>query len=303
MIRPGEILYLLSLFLALWPAAGIAQTGSVRGSVVDQTGLVLPGATVILRGEGVPRTAYADEQGTFELAGVTPGAYTLTVSLGGFSDATVEDVVVSGTALALPPVELRLESFGDTVVVTASRSEVRLLDAPVSTSVISASTLETTSAQNYGDLLRATPGVNVIQLSARDVQVTSRSSTNTLTNTQLLLVDGRSAYLDFFGLVLWDLLPTNFDDVEQIEVVRGPASAVWGAGAHEDQAAGAALTMPNGQRSLAAAHDGRGRIPSRCVAFSRTLVSADLDEVAASELASDDLHHRPVSADRGRAGY
>ena len=231
MIRPGEILYLLSLFLALWPAAGIAQTGSVRGSVVDQTGLVLPGATVILRGAGVPRTAYVDEQGTFELAGVTPGTYTLTVSLGGFSDATVEDVVVSGTALALPPVELQLTSFGDTVVVTASRNEVRLLDAPVSISVISASTLETTAAQNYGDLLRAAPGVNVIQLSARDVQVTSRSATNTLTNTQLLLVDGRSAYLDFFGLVLWDLLPTNFDDVEQIEVVRGPASAVWGANA------------------------------------------------------------------------
>ena len=143
MIRPGEILYLLSIFLALWPAVGIAQTGSVRGSVVDQTGLVLPGATVILRGEGVPRTAYADEQGTFELAGVTPGTYTLTVSLAGFSDATVEDVVVSGTALALPPVELQLTSFGDTVVVTASRSEVRLLDAPVSTSAISASTLET----------------------------------------------------------------------------------------------------------------------------------------------------------------
>ena len=74
-------------------------------------------------------------------------------------------------------------------------------------------------------------------------------------------------------------------------------------GAHEDQAAGAALTMPNGQRSLAAARDGRGRIPSRCVAFSRALVSADLDEVDASELASDDLHHRPLSADRGRAGY
>ena len=231
MIRPGKILYLLSLFLALWPAAGIAQTGSVRGSVVDQTGLVLPGATVILRGAGVPRTAYTDEQGTFELAGVTPGSYTLTVALTGFADATVEDVVVSGTALALPPVELPLTSFGDTVVVTASRNAVRLLDAPVSTSVISASTLETTAAQNYGDLLRATPGVNVIQLSARDVQVTSRSATNTLTNTQLLLVDGRSAYLDFFGLVLWDLLPTNFDDVEQIEVVRGPASAVWGANA------------------------------------------------------------------------
>ena len=219
------------LLILLWPATGSAQTGRLRGSVVDQTDVVLPGATVTLRGNGVPRTAYSDEQGTFELAGVTPGTYTLHVSLAGFSDATVEDVTVSGAPLALPPVALQLASFGDTVVVTASRNEVRLIDAPVSTSVISTATLETTSAQNYGDLLRATPGVNVIQLSARDVQVTSRSPGNTLTNSQLVLVDGRSAYLDFFGLVLWDLLPTNFDDVEQIEVVRGPASAVWGANA------------------------------------------------------------------------
>ena len=219
------------LLILLWPATGSAQTGSIRGSVVDQTDLVLPGATVTLRGNGVPRTAYSDEQGTFELAGVAPGTYTLHVSLAGFSDATVEDVTVSGAPLALPRVVLQLVSFGDTVVVTASRNEVRLIDAPVSTSVISTATLETTSAQNYGDLLRATPGVNVIQLSARDVQVTSRSPGNTLTNSQLVLVDGRSAYLDFFGLVLWDLLPTNFDDVEQIEVVRGPASAVWGANA------------------------------------------------------------------------
>ena len=187
------------LLILLWPATGSAQTGSVTGNVVDQTALVLPGATVTLRGNGVPRTAYSDEQGTFELAGVAPGTYTLRVSLAGFSDATVENVTVSGAPLALPPVELQLASFGDTVVVTASRNEERLIDAPVSTSIISAATLETTSAQNYGDLLRATPGLNVIQLSARDVQVTSRSPGNTLTNSQLVLVDGRSAYLDFFG--------------------------------------------------------------------------------------------------------
>ena len=219
------------LLILLWPATGSAQTGSIHGSVVDQTALVLPGATVTLRGNGVPRTAYSDEQGTFELAGVAPGTYTLRVSLAGFSDATVEDVTVSGAPLALSPVALQLASFGDTVVVTASRHAGRLIDAPVSTSVITTATLDTTPAQNYGDLLRAIPGLNVIQLSARDVQVTSRSPGNTLTNSQLVLVDGRSAYLDFFGLVLWDLLPTNFDDVEQIEVVRGPASAVWGANA------------------------------------------------------------------------
>ena len=221
------------LLILLWPATGSAQTGSVTGNVVDQTDLVLPGATVTLRGNGVPRTAYSDEQGTFELAGVAPGTYTLRVSLAGFSDATVENVTVSGAPLALPPVELQLASFGDTVVVTASRNEDRLIDAPVSTSIISAATLKTTSAQNYGDLLRATPGLNVIQLSARDVQVTSRSPGNTLTNSQLVLVDGRSAYLDFFGLVLWDLLPTNFDDPRQ------PGQTVGGAFYPLDSAAAA----------------------------------------------------------------
>ena len=104
-----------------------AQAGSIRGSVVDRTGLVLPGVIVTLRGDGIPRTAYSDEQGTFELAGVAPGTYTLRVSLAGFSDATVENVTVSGAPLALPPVELQLASFGDTVVVTASRNEDRLI--------------------------------------------------------------------------------------------------------------------------------------------------------------------------------
>ena len=219
------------LLLLLWPASSAAQQGRVGGSVVDQTGLALPGATVTVRGAGGPRTVASDERGDFELDGIAPGPYTLTVSLPGFSDATVDGVVVPAGGLALPPVVLQLARFGDAVVVTASRNEVRLIDAPVSTSVISATTLETTPALNYGDLLRATPGVNVIQLSARDVQVSSRSPGNTLANSQLVLVDGRSAYLDFFGLVLWDLLPTNFADVEQIEVVRGPASAVWGANA------------------------------------------------------------------------
>ena len=68
-------------------------------------------------------------------------------------------------------------------------------------------------------------------MSARDINITSRQSTSTLTNSQLVLLDGRSIYLDFFGIVLWDFLPTNLNDIQQIEVIRGPASAVWGANA------------------------------------------------------------------------
>src|SRR5437899_10055682 len=97
--------------------------------------------------------------------------------------------------------------------------------------VLTSAELQSSPAQNYGDLLRSVPGLNVIQLSARDINITSRQATSTLSNTQLVLLDGRSVYLDFFGLVLWDFLPTNLLDVKQIEVIRGPASAVWGANA------------------------------------------------------------------------
>ena len=52
-----------------------------------------------------------------------------------------------------------------------------------------------------------------------------------LATSQLALLDGRSLYQDFFGFVMWDFLPVNLDEIKQIEVIRGPASAVWGANA------------------------------------------------------------------------
>jgi outer membrane receptor protein involved in Fe transport len=119
----------------------------------------------------------------------------------------------------------------EVVVVTASRVEEELVNAPATMSVISGEALESSPAQNYGDILRTVPGMNVIQMSARDVNVTGRESTGTLANQQLVLLDGRSIYLDLFGVILWDLIPVSLSDIKQIEVVRGPASAVWGANA------------------------------------------------------------------------
>jgi iron complex outermembrane receptor protein len=52
-----------------------------------------------------------------------------------------------------------------------------------------------------------------------------------LSTSQLALLDGRSLYLDFFGFVAWDLVPSTPTEVKQIEVIRGPASAIWGANA------------------------------------------------------------------------
>ena len=122
---------------------------------------------------------------------------------------------------------------------------------------------------NFAELLRSIPGVNITQVSARDINVTSRGATGTLATGQLALLDGRSLYQDFFGFVMWDFLPVNLNEVKQIEVIRGPASAVWGANAlngvvnvitqvaardagHERRVSGsAASTAPDAGRRLA----------------------------------------------------
>ncbi len=119
----------------------------------------------------------------------------------------------------------------EVIVVTASRTEQSLNEAPAAISVLTAKDIESIPADNYGALLRNVPGLNVSQTSARDINMTARGSTNTLSTSQLVLVDGRSLYLDFFGFVMWDFLPVNTAEIKQIEAVRGPGSAVWGANA------------------------------------------------------------------------
>jgi outer membrane receptor protein involved in Fe transport len=127
-----------------------------------------------------------------------------------------------------PPVVGRHEE----VVVTPCRGCLTtVINSPAAVSVIPSEAIAAAPDRHTPELLRAVPGVNAVRYSSRDWNVTSRQATNTLANSQLVLVDGRSIYLDFIGAILWDLLTVDPVDIEQIEVVRGPASAVWGANA------------------------------------------------------------------------
>lgn len=117
------------------------------------------------------------------------------------------------------------------IVVTASRREEQLRNAPATMTVVTDPTTTDVSAHTVTDVLRRVPGVNVAQTSARDVNVTPRAATGTLSDSLLVLLDGRSIYQDFFGAVLWDFIPVELSQIKQIEVIRGPASSVWGANA------------------------------------------------------------------------
>jgi len=119
----------------------------------------------------------------------------------------------------------------DVVVVSASRREEELLNAPATMTVIGDTVIRYAPSQEMVDLLRNVPGMNTAQTSARDLNVTTRAATGTLSDSMLVLLDGRSIYQDFFGFVMWDFVPVATVDMKQIEVIRGPASAVWGANA------------------------------------------------------------------------
>lgn len=121
--------------------------------------------------------------------------------------------------------------YEEQIVVTASKTEQQLINSPAAVSLVTSETIQNSPATNVGELLRTVPGMNVSQSSARDINLTTRGATSTLATSQLALVDGRTVYLDFFGMVMWDFVPTNPDEIKQIEVIRGPASAVWGANA------------------------------------------------------------------------
>jgi outer membrane receptor protein involved in Fe transport len=132
---------------------------------------------------------------------------------------------------AQPPEQEPAPIYTEAVVVTASKVEQQIVNAPATVTVVSSDTIQSSPINNYAELLREVPGMNITQTSARDYNITMRGATSTLATSQLALLDGRSLYLDFFGFIAWDLVPVNAFELKQVEVIRGPASAIWGANA------------------------------------------------------------------------
>ena len=148
---------------------------------------------------------------------------------------TVADAAGEGEAAAeAEALELGEQREGDTYeeqVVSSSRAAQNPLDAPNSTTIITAQDLRLSGLQVMGESLRRVAGVEFMMTSPGDVQVSIRGLNQRLSNRAIVLIDGRSVYLDFLGTTLWDLIPISMEDVERIEVIRGPASALYGADA------------------------------------------------------------------------
>lgn len=124
-----------------------------------------------------------------------------------------------------------LEEAYERVVVTASRVGQDPLDSPSTVTVLTADDIRLAGVLDVPDLLRRVVGVDVMSLSAGHDDVSIRGFSRELNNKVLILVDGRSTYLDFLGATFWAAFPIALEEIERIEVIRGPGSAVYGANA------------------------------------------------------------------------
>ncbi len=114
------------------------------------------------------------------------------------------------------------------VVITPTRLKQPLADAPASVTVITAETIRRYGLSDIGDILRLVPGMAVTQATGNDLRVNYHGTYAISPRRLNVLVDGVSIYRPGFSRVEWALLPVALEDIDHIEVIRGPNSAAYG---------------------------------------------------------------------------
>ncbi len=140
-------------------------------------------------------------------------------------------LALAETAIPLPATvlseELELMKEEESVSI-AARYEQPISQAPSNVYVITDEDIRHSGATDIPTILRRIPGMEVMQTSGADFDVSVRGDNQTSANKILVMVDGRSIYNDVQGTMNWKLLPVTLPEIKRIEVLKGPASAVWG---------------------------------------------------------------------------
>jgi iron complex outermembrane receptor protein len=144
-------------------------------------------------------------------------------------------MLATGSPVAAQPVagiaDLSIEDLLKLPVTSVSRREQALSDAPAAVFVVNADDIRRSGATSIPEALRLAPGVQVAQSRSGGWAVTARGSNGRYANKLLVLMDGRVIYSPLFSGVWWEAQGAAMQDIDRIEVIRGPQAALWGANA------------------------------------------------------------------------
>ena len=137
----------------------------------------------------------------------------------------------SQTAAPRDLTQFSLEDLMNVQVTSVSKKEQKLAKTGAAIFVITQEDIRRSGATNIPDLLRMVPGVDVARVDHSNWAVSIRGFNSVYANKVLVLIDGRSVYHPAFSGVLWYAQDVPLEDIERIEVIRGPGGTVWGANA------------------------------------------------------------------------
>ncbi len=141
----------------------------------------------------------------------------------------VESASAGGAARDLSA--LSLEDLLKLEVSSVSRRDQKLNRTPAAAFVITRDDIARSGATSVPELLRMVPGLQVARVSSSQWAVSSRGFNSRVANKMLVMIDGRTVYNDLYSGVFWDQNDVLLEDVERIEVIRGPGATMWGANA------------------------------------------------------------------------
>ena len=222
---------LLLYALVLWVGVAFGAEGTLSGVVKGLEGEAIPGANVVLVGDLLPGGKIGtatDEDGRFRLEGLPAGEYQLNVTHIGYRSLMREGVgIVSGEQELMLTLETGI-IFLDQNVVSASRRQEKVLEAPASVAIVEAEEIRNRPALSVAEHIRDLPGVDFSQTGLAQSNVVVRGFNNVFSGALLTLTDNRIARVPSLRLNAYNFIPVTNDDIERIEVVLGPGSALYG---------------------------------------------------------------------------
>src|SRR5574340_1210705 len=150
----------------------------------------------------------------------------LTVSVAAMAQADPSPEVSDSPPTTMSQ-ELELLKEEETVSI-ASRYEQPISQAPSNVYVSTDEDIRQSGAIDLPTILRRIPGIEVMQMTGADFNVSARGDNQPFANKMLVMVDGRSIYLDVQGIVYWKSIPVTLPEIKRIEVLKGPAAAMYG---------------------------------------------------------------------------
>ena len=217
-------LILLSLLAATLATAPLSAA-TLDGTVFDPEGRPVPGAQVtLLTPLAELEQREANAQGRFTFQGLHPGNFKLVVNAPGFATASLDVAIADDSAARTADIHLSVGALRQQVVVSAALGGALAPEVGSSVSVVSKQEIEDRDAQSVLEVLRGVPGVDVNQ-TGRDGGATSVFVRGGNYDYNLVMIDGVELN-EFGGAFDFSSLPA--DGVQQVEVIRGPESALYG---------------------------------------------------------------------------